>query len=128
MNTLSEAVMKEFVEVMGELQNDNRVKSAVLSSGKADCFIAGADIRCVFNIEINCFVHISNGSISYTASEYAICNLYHLVRAIWCSVGARSAQVWLVWLCFAKSCIKQGFQRHIELENGKRIFHKNHGI
>ncbi len=43
--------MKEFVEVMSEVQNDTRVKSAVLSSGKADCFIAGADIGFVFNLK-----------------------------------------------------------------------------
>lgn len=43
-NTLSQSVMSEFDEIMTKVQNDNAVKSAVLISGKPDCFIAGADI------------------------------------------------------------------------------------
>ncbi|ELU04463.1 hypothetical protein CAPTEDRAFT_162556 [Capitella teleta] len=44
MNTLSKQLMEEFGEVIGQIENDSSVKSAVLISGKPDCFIAGADI------------------------------------------------------------------------------------
>jgi len=44
-NTLSHAVTSEFAEVIKEVQADPKVKSAVLISGKPDCFIAGADIN-----------------------------------------------------------------------------------
>lgn len=43
-NTLSQAVMKEFEEIISQVQNDAAVKSAILISGKTDSFIAGADI------------------------------------------------------------------------------------
>jgi enoyl-CoA hydratase/long-chain 3-hydroxyacyl-CoA dehydrogenase len=43
-NTLSEAVMNEFKEILQEVEKDNSIKSVVLISGKPDCFIAGADI------------------------------------------------------------------------------------
>lgn len=44
-NVLNKAVMDDFKEVMNKLKNDGRVKAAVLSSGKLDNFIAGADIK-----------------------------------------------------------------------------------
>lgn len=43
-NTLSKDVMTEFSEVLKEIEKEG-VKSAVLISGKHDCFIAGADIN-----------------------------------------------------------------------------------
>ena len=43
-NTLSREVLGEFEEILGKIQSDPVVKSAVLVSGKPDCFIAGADI------------------------------------------------------------------------------------
>jgi len=44
-NTLSDKVMNETVEVLTEVTHDSSVKSVVLMSGKPDCFIAGADIN-----------------------------------------------------------------------------------
>lgn len=44
-NTLSDKVMSETVEVLTEVTHDSSVKSVVLMSGKPDCFIAGADIN-----------------------------------------------------------------------------------
>jgi len=44
-NTLSKDVSNEFTEVLNEIQNKDNIKSAVLISGKSDCFIAGADIN-----------------------------------------------------------------------------------
>ena len=44
-NTLSRDVMTEFAETINELQSKDNIKSAVLISGKPDCFIAGADIH-----------------------------------------------------------------------------------
>jgi len=44
-NTLSEKVMNETVEVLSEVTHNPNVKSVVLMSGKPDCFIAGADIN-----------------------------------------------------------------------------------
>lgn len=43
-NTLSKEVMAEFKDVVQKIESDSNVKSAVLISGKPDCFIAGADI------------------------------------------------------------------------------------
>jgi len=50
-NTLNQEVMKEFTDVMKQVQADPAVKAVVLISSKSDCFIAGADIRFV----ISCF-------------------------------------------------------------------------
>lgn len=44
MNTLNEGLNSDFEEVLGQLQNDSRIKSAVLISGKPDNWVAGADI------------------------------------------------------------------------------------
>ena len=44
-NTLSDKVMNETLEVLTEVTHDSNVKSVVLMSGKPDCFIAGADIN-----------------------------------------------------------------------------------
>ena len=44
-NTLSDKVMSETVEVLTEVTHNSNVKSVVLMSGKPDCFIAGADIN-----------------------------------------------------------------------------------
>lgn len=44
-NTISRDVMQEFVSVMGTLEHDPQVRAVVLFSGKADNFIAGADIE-----------------------------------------------------------------------------------
>jgi len=44
-NTLNQDVMLEFTEVIGKVKGDNAVRSAVIISGKPDCFIAGADIN-----------------------------------------------------------------------------------
>lgn len=44
-NVLSEELSGELVEVMNEALNTPHVSSAVLISGKPDCFIAGADVK-----------------------------------------------------------------------------------
>eukprot|EP00111_Clytia_hemisphaerica_P006290 TCONS_00018202-protein len=44
-NTLSDKVMNETVDVLTEVTHNPNVKSVVLMSGKPDCFIAGADIK-----------------------------------------------------------------------------------
>jgi len=44
-NTLSDKVMNETVDVLTEVTHNPNVKSVVLISGKPDCFIAGADIK-----------------------------------------------------------------------------------
>jgi len=46
-NTLSEKVMSETLDVITEVTHNNSVKSIVLISGKPDCFIAGADINMI---------------------------------------------------------------------------------
>ena len=43
-NTLSQALMSEMTEVLDRIESDAAITSAVLISGKADGFIAGADI------------------------------------------------------------------------------------
>ena len=44
-NSLNGEVMAEMREIFGEVQAKDEIKSAVLISGKPDCFIAGADIK-----------------------------------------------------------------------------------
>ena len=44
MNTLTQDAMREMAGILERLQNDASVGSAVIISGKKDCFIAGADI------------------------------------------------------------------------------------
>jgi len=44
-NVLNDASFGEFEQVFNEIQNDSRVNSIVIVSGKPDCFIAGADIE-----------------------------------------------------------------------------------
>ncbi|XP_078612366.1 trifunctional enzyme subunit alpha, mitochondrial-like isoform X1 [Branchiostoma floridae x Branchiostoma japonicum] len=46
-NTLDRTVLTEVKELLEKLRADESVKSGVLISGKADCFIAGADIRMI---------------------------------------------------------------------------------
>ncbi|XP_056419643.1 trifunctional enzyme subunit alpha, mitochondrial [Hyla sarda] len=46
-NTLSEQLQSEFNEVMNEIWANDAVKSAVLTSAKPGCFIAGADINMI---------------------------------------------------------------------------------
>ncbi|XP_011496492.1 PREDICTED: trifunctional enzyme subunit alpha, mitochondrial [Ceratosolen solmsi marchali] len=43
-NTLSREVMEEIQQILTSIENDALVRSAVLISGKQNCFIAGADI------------------------------------------------------------------------------------
>jgi len=43
-NTLNEESIADFKDVVQKIESDSNVKSAVLISGKPDCFIAGADI------------------------------------------------------------------------------------
>jgi len=43
-NTLNEEAIADFKDVVQKIESDSNVKSAVLISGKPDCFIAGADI------------------------------------------------------------------------------------
>ncbi len=45
MNTLSAQVRTEFEALFGKLRDDPAVKAVVLISGKAENFIAGADIE-----------------------------------------------------------------------------------
>ncbi|KAH3693590.1 trifunctional enzyme subunit alpha, mitochondrial-like [Dreissena polymorpha] len=46
-NTLNRGTMAEFQEVYKEITNNPSVKGMVVISGKADCFIAGADINMI---------------------------------------------------------------------------------
>ncbi|XP_076242682.1 monolysocardiolipin acyltransferase Mtpalpha [Calliopsis andreniformis] len=43
-NTLGQEVMSEIVTLLKDVENNSAINSAVLISGKPDCFIAGADI------------------------------------------------------------------------------------
>lgn len=66
-NTLSQQLQVEVLEVLGEIWGNGAVKSAVLISTKPGCFIAGA------NIKYNTHTHI------YT--EYAYTHLLiHLIK------------------------------------------------
>lgn len=44
MNTLNNEVMQEIGTILKDVETDPSVRSAVLISGKTNCFIAGADI------------------------------------------------------------------------------------
>ena len=44
-NTLSQELHSEFMEVMNEIWSSSQIRSAVLISTKPGCFIAGADIK-----------------------------------------------------------------------------------
>jgi len=44
MNILSHAVMDEFGTLVEDIQNNDEVKAVIFTSGKENCFIAGADI------------------------------------------------------------------------------------
>jgi 3-hydroxyacyl-CoA dehydrogenase/enoyl-CoA hydratase/3-hydroxybutyryl-CoA epimerase len=44
-NKITKQVRAEFAELFDELENDGEIKAAVWRSGKADCFVAGADIE-----------------------------------------------------------------------------------
>lgn len=44
-NTITWEVMQEFKQVLEDINSNPSVKSAVLTSGKPGCFIAGADVR-----------------------------------------------------------------------------------
>ncbi|HET6679930.1 MAG TPA: fatty acid oxidation complex subunit alpha FadJ [Gemmatimonadaceae bacterium] len=50
-NTIDRAMRDAFRQLFDELERDNRVKAAVLRSGKPDMFIAGADIEEFLAIE-----------------------------------------------------------------------------
>ena len=48
MNTINREVLEEFREIFSKIHNDPKVRAVVVSSAKLDCFVAGADIKCVF--------------------------------------------------------------------------------
>ncbi len=50
-NTLSVAMLGDFSALLDDIENDNDIKAAVLTSGKDNCFIAGADIKDLIGIE-----------------------------------------------------------------------------
>lgn len=50
-NTLQASFASEFAAVLAELAQDSELKAVVLTSGKADGFIAGADIRMLRAVE-----------------------------------------------------------------------------
>ncbi len=45
MNVLNQEVVNEFTEVLDHIDNDDGIKAVIITSGKTDCFIAGADIK-----------------------------------------------------------------------------------
>ncbi len=45
MNVFNQQVMEEFYELANSVDQDNQVKAVIFTSGKPDCFIAGADIK-----------------------------------------------------------------------------------
>ena len=45
MNVFNHAVMDEFNTLYQTIENDSTIKSVIFTSGKKDCFIAGADIK-----------------------------------------------------------------------------------
>jgi len=47
-NTINREVLSEFREIYGKIQSDPKVRAVVISSSKPDCFLAGADVACVF--------------------------------------------------------------------------------
>lgn len=49
-NTLGEGTGREFDALLSELSSDAGVKAVVLISGKADSFVAGADIKMIANV------------------------------------------------------------------------------
>ncbi len=49
-NTLSVSLLDEFKALLDDFENDGDCKAAVLTSGKDNCFIAGADINDFINI------------------------------------------------------------------------------
>lgn len=44
-NTLSALFVEEFLEVLGQIEKDNRIKGLILESAKPGVFVAGADIK-----------------------------------------------------------------------------------
>ena len=44
-NTLSALFVKEFLEVIGQIEKDSRIKGLILESAKPGVFVAGADIK-----------------------------------------------------------------------------------
>lgn len=50
-NTLSVAMLGDFSALLDDIENDDDIKAAVLTSGKDNCFIAGADIKDLIGIE-----------------------------------------------------------------------------
>lgn len=50
-NTLSVKMLDEFSGLLDQIEQDDEIKAAVLISNKANCFIAGADIKDLMSIE-----------------------------------------------------------------------------
>lgn len=50
-NVLNEAISEEFDQVISDLEADQSLQGMVFGSGKADCFVAGADIDMLSKIE-----------------------------------------------------------------------------
>ena len=50
-NTLSVSLLDEFKALLDDFENDKNCKAAVLTSGKDNCFIAGADIKDFIDIK-----------------------------------------------------------------------------
>lgn len=50
-NVLNDSIGKEFEAVLDDIENDSSLKALIFKSGKAGCFIAGADISMLQGIE-----------------------------------------------------------------------------
>jgi len=61
-NVLSEALMRDFEPILKELSQSKNLKGAVFTSGKADNFIAGADITAIKNLQKQSPIEAYEGS------------------------------------------------------------------
>lgn len=61
-NTLGTATMTELAELLDQIRKDPKVKALVISSGKQDSFIAGADVKEIQDIQSRSLAEAFNAS------------------------------------------------------------------
>ncbi|KAF8566131.1 hypothetical protein P879_09046 [Paragonimus westermani] len=72
-NTLSKQLYEELTQTLGELVEDESLKSAVFISGKPGCFIAGADINLMMNCTTKTESHQMSSSLQTLMIRFEAC-------------------------------------------------------
>jgi len=70
-NTLSAVFVEEFLEILGQIEKDGRIKGLILESAKPGVFVAGADIKWLKTLKTpeDCMTFAKNAHVPFNRLE-----------------------------------------------------------